>query len=234
MGTLELLAIFDPFLAQHIKRNANKGRGYTSYLSKTICDEFIHLLANHIWEYIVKEVKSAKYYSVSVDSTPHISHVDQLTCILRYVLPSGPVERYLTFLNMQGHTGKELAESLLEFLKAHDIAIANCRGQSYDNASNMSRKYNAIIRQQCNLAEYVLCAAHSLNLVGQTAVGCCTLAIGFFRFLQGLYSFFPASPHRWKVLMEQLSSEGLPTVKRMSDTGWSARADTTKGSSRGL
>ena len=51
---------------------------------------------------------------------------------------------------MQGHTGKELAESLIEFLKAHDIAIANYRGQSYDNASNMSGKYNgmqAIIRQ---------------------------------------------------------------------------------------
>ena len=45
---------------------------------------------------------------------------------------------------MQGHTGKELAESLLEFLKAHDIAIADCRGQSYDNASNMSGKYNGM------------------------------------------------------------------------------------------
>ena len=58
LGTLELLAIFDPFLAQHIKRNANKGRSYTSYLSKTMCDEFIHLLANHVREYIVKEVKN--------------------------------------------------------------------------------------------------------------------------------------------------------------------------------
>ena len=28
--------------------------------------------------------------------------------------------------------------------------------------------------------------------------------------------------------MEQLSSEGLPTVKRMSDTRWSAHADATK------
>ena len=64
---------------------------------------------------------------------------------------------------MQYHTGKELAESLLEFLKAHDIAIADCCGQSYDNASNMSGKYNgmqAIIPQQCNLAKYVPCAAH--------------------------------------------------------------------------
>jgi hypothetical protein len=104
LGTLELLAMFDPFLGEHIKRNANKGRGHTSYLSKTICDEFVDLLTNRVREYIITEVKSAKYYSVSVDLTPDISHVDQLTCILRYVLPSGPVERFVTFLNMQGHT----------------------------------------------------------------------------------------------------------------------------------
>ena len=28
--------------------------------------------------------------------------------------------------------------------------------------------------------------------------------------------------------MDQLSSKGLPTVKRMSDTRWSARVDATK------
>ena len=114
--------------------------------------------------------------------------------------------------------------------KAHDIAIADCRGQSNANASNMSGKYSgiqAIIRLQCNLAEYVPCTAHSLNLVGQSAVGCFTLAIGFFMFLQDLYSFFSASTHRWKVLMNQLSRKILPTVKHMSETRWSARADAT-------
>ena len=72
------------------------------------------------------EVKLVKYYSVFVDSTPDISHVDQLTCILWYVLPSGPVQRYLAFLNIQRYTGKELAESLFKFLKAYNIAIVDC------------------------------------------------------------------------------------------------------------
>ena len=67
-------------------------------------------MANRVKEQIISEVKATKYFSVSVDSTPDITHMDQRTCILRYVLPSGPVERYLTFLEMHGHTGKELAE----------------------------------------------------------------------------------------------------------------------------
>ena len=160
LGILELIAKFDPFLAQHINHNANQGRGHTSYLSKTICEEFIDLMANRVQEQIITEIKAPKYFSVSVDFTPDIAHVDQLTCILRYVLPLGPVERYLTFLEMHGHTGKELAESLLEFLNIHRIDVVDCRRQSYDNASNMSGKYNgmqAIIRQQCSFAEYVPC-----------------------------------------------------------------------------
>ena len=40
------------------------------------------------------------------------------------------------------------------------------------------------------MAHYVPCAAHSLNLVGQSAAGCCQLAVEFFDFLQRLYTFF--------------------------------------------
>ena len=39
---------------------------------------------------------------------------------------------------------------------------------------------------------------------------------------------FSASTHRWKVPNDKLSSRNLPTLKRMSDTRWSARADATK------
>jgi len=48
-------------------------------------------MGDQVLEPIVKELGSAKYFSVTVDSTPDISHVDQLTCVLRYVLLNGPV-----------------------------------------------------------------------------------------------------------------------------------------------
>ena len=47
---------------------------------------------------IFDEVISARYFSLSVDSTPDISHYDQLTIIIRYVNENSPVERFLTFL----------------------------------------------------------------------------------------------------------------------------------------
>ena len=92
-------------------------------------------MGQQLFSKIMSEVRSSKFFSVSVDSTPDISHCDQLTCIILYVLPTGPVERFLRFINTEGnsHTGKYLAESLLTFLEENEIDVKNCRGQTYDN-----------------------------------------------------------------------------------------------------
>ena len=186
LGILELLSQYDTFLAEYISKHANTGRGHTSYLSSTISEDVIELMGEKVLSVIVNEVKSAKYFSISVDSTPDIMHVDQLTVIVRYVLPSGPVERFITFIPMFSHTGSVIANIIIQFLERNDIKIQDFRGQSYDNASNMSGKYNGvqvIIREKCKFAHYVPCIAHSLNLVGKSAAKCCPAAARFFYFL---------------------------------------------------
>ena len=103
---MEVLAKYDSFLAQHIAMFVNKGRGNPSYLSSTICEELISLMGSKVLDKIIDELKSAKFYSVSVDSTPDVTHSDQLTFIVRYVLPTRPKERFMRFLLMIGHTGQ--------------------------------------------------------------------------------------------------------------------------------
>ena len=78
LGCMELLTKFDPFLEEHICTSENAGKGSVSYLPSTICDELVELLASTLHENIVAEVKSAKYYGISINSTPDIGHVDQL------------------------------------------------------------------------------------------------------------------------------------------------------------
>jgi len=40
-----------------------------------------------------------------VDSTPNITHIDQLAIVLRYVNCDGqPIERFLKFQDIYGHT----------------------------------------------------------------------------------------------------------------------------------
>ena len=78
------------------------------------------------------------------DSTPVASHTDQLTIIFRYVLDGGQIERFLKSLPLTSHKGKDMADLVLEALNKSDIDVINCRGQSYDNASDMSGTYTGM------------------------------------------------------------------------------------------
>ena len=50
LGLLELLAKFDPFLAEHMITHGGKGKGHTSYFSKDVCEEFIYLIGTTMLE----------------------------------------------------------------------------------------------------------------------------------------------------------------------------------------
>ncbi|KAI6658912.1 hypothetical protein LOD99_10905 [Oopsacas minuta] len=92
----------------------------------------------------------------------------------------------------------------------------------------MSGKYNgmqALIHEKNKFAEFIPCCAHSLNLIGQSAVECCSAAVSIFYFVQKLYVFFSASTHRWDLLLDVFKKFGIPTLKRLSDTRWSAHHD---------
>lgn len=85
LGILELLSQFDPFLSEHMKKYGNRGRGSTSYLSNTICEEFIALMGQRVQAEIINQVQRSKYFAMIVDSTPDLAHIDQLTFVVRYV-----------------------------------------------------------------------------------------------------------------------------------------------------
>ena len=85
LGVMELLGKYDTFLADHLHKYGNKGEEHVSYLSHIIYEELIKIMAGVVLKTIVEELKCAKYFSISVDSTPDIKHVDQLCFTVRYV-----------------------------------------------------------------------------------------------------------------------------------------------------
>lgn len=191
MGVLEVISEFDPFLKAHIEKYGNAGKGTPSYLSSTTCLEFIELMGEQVLAEIISQIKVAKYFSISVDSTPDVTHTDQLTFIMRHVTPDGCITvRFIKFLPIQGHTGESLCQSVLGVLQDMGIDIGNCRGQCYDNAANMSGVYSGLqarIKQVNPLVEWVPCTAHTLNLVGVNSVNCCLETEEFFNLVQTLF-----------------------------------------------
>ncbi|OCT76494.1 hypothetical protein XELAEV_18031697mg [Xenopus laevis] len=116
-------------------------------------------------------------YSISVNSTPDVSHTDQLAFVIHYVNNDGiPKERFIKFIQNVDDKAEKLFSAVMDTLKEYQIDIMDCRGQSYDNASNMSGTYSGLqaqIKQVNPLAVYIPCSANSLNLVGTTRSDAC-------------------------------------------------------------
>lgn len=99
----------------------------------------------YTWKKIFDDVKEAKYFGIIIDSTSDLQRVDQLSFIIRYVNPKTHAvnERFVKFIPIK-YQGIALSLEILKFLKNCNFEIQYCRSQSYDNAANMSGKYNGV------------------------------------------------------------------------------------------
>ena len=129
----------DPILANHLK-NAPKNATYTS---KTIQNELIQVVGDSLRDDIISEIKESKYYSILADEVTDLSNQEQLSFVIRFVDKCNLIrEEFLDFITVDRITGEKIASSILSRLETWDIPIANCRGQGYDGASNMSSVIN--------------------------------------------------------------------------------------------
>lgn len=95
-------------------------------------------MVNEIQRNMINKLKTSKYYSIIVDSASDISHIDQLSFYLWYIMPIGtPVERFLITLENSVHKSEELYEAIDATIKKYNINFSNMRDQAYDNADNM-------------------------------------------------------------------------------------------------
>jgi len=234
LGVLELISHYDPVLAKHLEQvkqsHETSKRLQVHYLSWETQNEFVLCCADHVRKIILHEVSKAKYYSIIVDATPDSSHVEQTSFVLRYISHNEAsdeydvCERFLEFADCNEKTGQDIAHLIKNILEKYNIPLANCRGQGYDNGSNMSGAYKgvqAIILKWNPFALYSPCACHSLNLCGVCAAECCSEAQTFFGIVQQLYNLFSCSPKRWAILKEIVGF----SLHSLSDTRWSARVE---------
>lgn len=233
---VNLLSKYDPVLKEHMLRiehaiACTKRKRVDSYLSKDIQNEFISLLGKEVKNNIVDDIKKAKYFGILFDSTPDISHVDQMSYVIRYVHIEGDQvevkESFLGFFPKAGKTAVELTENILTQLESDNLDIHLCRAQGYDNAATMAGVHGGVqakIKEHNPKALFMPCANHSLNLCGVHSFGSVSSIVNFFGTVERVYTFFSSSTHRWEILMK---SVGV-SVKRLVETRWSAHHDAVK------
>ncbi|KAL4131234.1 hypothetical protein QTP88_008575 [Uroleucon formosanum] len=229
-----MLAKFDPIMEEHLRRIKDE-ETRVHYLSHDIQDELIQIMANEIRQKIISLIKVAKYFTVVMDCTPDIGHQEQLTILIRIVNmgesnESDPTiqEYFLDFVDVNSTTRLNLSEILIKQLELYNINIGDCRGQAYDNGSNMVGKYQGVQTRISNInprAFFTPCAAHSLNLVLCDAAQNSPRAISFFGSVRRVYTLFSASTNRWSIIQKHCK---LFTVKQWSDTRWESRLNSVK------
>ena len=230
LGLLDLLSKHDPVINEHLKRFSSGTNAH--YLTGTMQNEFISLLSKQVSTEIIKRCQIAKYYSVILDCTPDCSHIEQMSIVIRYVSNiDGKLvidERFLEFVNVSDTTGEGLFNVLLERLKYYNLDTANCRGQCFDNGSNMKGKHKGVqsrLRQINSAALFLPCCNHSLNLVVCDAVNCTIVSKNFFGNIQRIYCFFAGSTKRWNIFSKHMKSL---TLKPLCNTRWEAQIKAIK------
>eukprot|EP00794_Sanderia_malayensis_P000080 gene80-678_t len=213
-------------MAAHLASKKSRGK-YTSPCSQ---NEIIDSEATVVRKTIISEVQEARYFCFILDTTPDVSHVDQLAFSLRYVKDGKPIERFLCFDEMTGTNAVDFLNKLQELLLRYDLDINFIRGQAMDGCSTMSGIHGglqALVREICPSALYVHCMAHRLNLVLAKTASICVSVKSFFGLLESIHSFFVASPRRISQLRSSQRSMGRKNEmpKGLSDTRWVTRAN---------
>ena len=166
-----------------------------------------------------------QYYAVIMDCTPDVSHTEQLSVVLRIVKCETSKgisihKHFVGFLQALDTSGKGLCETFLGHLENLGLNLSNCRGQSYDNGSNMQGKKQGVQKRVLELNSKALCVpcgSHTWNLVVGDAAKSSVTSISFFGLLQQLYTLFSSSVHCWTILTEHVKNF---TLKALSTTRW--------------
>jgi hypothetical protein len=82
---------------------------------------------------LLKKLKKSDFFSVMADTTPDVSHQDQLSICLSYVDPFEEIsERLVAVCEAFDKTGLGIAENIKEIIQKSSLPCENIAFQSYD------------------------------------------------------------------------------------------------------
>jgi len=148
---------------------------------------------------ILSRIRKSKYNSLQFDCTPDVSHNEQMLEIIRYVYIAHRKvkieESFIDFIITEEKTDEGLASDIMKKLQDDQLDIQDARGQGYDNGANMAGNYSGVqarIQEKNNLALYILCASHCLNLARVHSASINVEMKHFFETVESISSFFLA------------------------------------------
>ena len=177
----------------------------------------------------------ASQFSILLDETTDVSHIEQVSFVVQYVHNMTIKERFVQLCDVASTTGEALENVVMKLLEQNNLNIQDVCGQGYDGAANMSGCYNGLqsrIQKQNERALYVHCHAHCLNLVLVESAKSNKHFVDFFTVVERLYTFIANSTKRHAAFVDTQKAmnpdQRVLEQQRFSDTRWSCREDALK------
>ena len=138
------------------------------YTSPDIQNECLKLMALHILREVSNNIAGSHCFSIMADECTDCSNKEQFTINIRWVDEHlNEHEKFIGLYQVSTIDAESLVSAIRDVLLRMNVKVADCRGQCYDGASNMSgarKGVAAIITQEESRALYTHCYGHALNL----------------------------------------------------------------------
>ncbi|CAF3991943.1 unnamed protein product [Rotaria sordida] len=172
-------------------------------------------------EYLNEWIKNRKYFSHDI--------VNEI-CKEIYLTIIRDIVKEVRLYEISAQNAPTIVEAIYDVITRCGLDMINCRGQSYDGASNMSGIYggvSSIILKQYSKAIYIHCVAHCLDLAVHDLTDQCASICNCMLCVKDIIDFIRRSPKRLVILKEifnQISSS-YTNLTALCPHRWTMRAE---------
>ncbi|CAF1405413.1 unnamed protein product [Rotaria sordida] len=172
-------------------------------------------------EYLNEWIKNRKYFSHDI--------VNEI-CKEIYLTIIRDIVKEVRLYEISAQNAPTIVEAIYDVITRCGLDMINCRGQSYDGASNMSGIYggvSSIILKQYSKAIYIHCVAHCLDLAVHDLTDQCASICNCMLCVKDIIDFIRRSPKRLVILKEifnQISSS-YTNLTALCPHRWIMRAE---------
>ncbi|CAF3885704.1 unnamed protein product, partial [Rotaria sp. Silwood1] len=172
-------------------------------------------------EYLNEWMQNKKYLSHDV--------VNEI-CKEIYLIIIRDIVKEVRLYEISAQNALTIVEAIYDVISRCGLDMINCRGQSYDGASNMSGIYggvSSIILKQYSKAIYIHCVAHCLDLAVHDLTDQCASVGNCIHCVKDIIDFIRRSPKRLVILKNIFNQISLSytTLTALCPTRWTMRAE---------
>ena len=230
---LHLLATKDDNITKHLE-----GQFRHKYTHHDIQNELLNIMASNVLRVKILTIRARKFYSLMADEGTDISNIEQLSFCVRSVDDDFNVsEDFIGFYELTNIKSETIVNAIKDIVLRCHLSLNDCRGQTYDGASNMMGKRSGVSTQilaEQPKAMVTHCQGHSLSLAIKSLTRDCTILSDVMGTVGEICVLVKYSPKREKMLgnileniegeFEEPSRYHNQKLDKLCVTRWTVRA----------